>query len=185
MVKVSHLLSFNCVSFADRRKTPRTKQQRQRKSLRKSARLSKSLEESCPTECCSVMWGRRVKPFFFFKLTYPLSKISRLIEIITILSFQLYRGFGGLDIWNHNGRSVAGLDVSYVLQVYTECWTTTQSFLILKVFLFSRLYIIYLLCSWSLQGGSLTAPPLWQSSTQQIHQWEVSGTLIKLKWLVH
>lgn len=126
MVKVSHLLSFNCVSFADRRKTPRTKQQRQRKSLRKSARLSKSLEESCPTECCSVMWGSRVKLFFFFKLTYPLSKISRLIEIITILSFQLYRGFGGLDIWNHNGRSVAGLDVSYVLQVYTECWTTTQ-----------------------------------------------------------
>lgn len=55
MVKVSHLLPLNCVSFPDRRKTPRMKQQRQRKSLRKSARLSKSLEESCPTECCSVM----------------------------------------------------------------------------------------------------------------------------------
>lgn len=66
MVKVSHLLPLNCVSFADRRKTPRMKQQRQRKSLRKSARLSKSLEESCPTECCSVMWGSRVKLFFSF-----------------------------------------------------------------------------------------------------------------------
>lgn len=43
--------------LADRRRTPRTKWQKQRKSWRKSTRSSKSLEENCPTDFCSVMWG--------------------------------------------------------------------------------------------------------------------------------
>lgn len=50
-----------CFSFADRTKTLRTKQQKQRKSFRKYARSLRSLEESCPTECCSLMWESRVK----------------------------------------------------------------------------------------------------------------------------
>lgn len=50
-----------CFSFADRTKTLRTKQQKQRKSLRKYARSLRSLEESCPTECYSLMWESRVK----------------------------------------------------------------------------------------------------------------------------
>lgn len=43
--------------LADRRRTPRTMWQKQRKSWRKSTRSSKSLEENCPTDFCSVMWG--------------------------------------------------------------------------------------------------------------------------------
>lgn len=68
MVKLSHLMPLNCFSFTDRRRTPRTTWQRLRKSWRKSARSLKSLEENCPTECCSAMWGSRVKFTFFSNL---------------------------------------------------------------------------------------------------------------------
>lgn len=49
-----------CFSFADKTRTLRTRRQRQRKSFRKYARSFRSLEESCPTECCSLMWETRV-----------------------------------------------------------------------------------------------------------------------------
>lgn len=44
----------NCTSIAGRRRSRRTKQRRQRKSWRKSARSSRSLGESCPTERCTA-----------------------------------------------------------------------------------------------------------------------------------
>lgn len=123
MVEESHLPAVNCVSFADRIRTPRTKRQRQRKSLRKSARLSKTREESCPAECCSVMWGNRVtlRTLFFFsnRWQWPLFNMSRLsalfkmvsweekyliskplVGMMSIIFFKANEGFGVLDIWN-------------------------------------------------------------------------------------
>lgn len=94
-----------CVSFTDRTKTPRTKRQRQRKSLRKSARSSKSLEESCPTDCSSVMWGTGIQLWIFLFQTDIKKYISfrvmarKVIEKIWILWFQsntesvVFKGF--------------------------------------------------------------------------------------------
>lgn len=149
MVEESHLPAVNCVSFADRIRTPRTKRQRQRKSLRKSARLSKTREESCPAECCSVMWGNRVtlRTLFFFsnRWQWPLFNMSRLsalfkmvsweekyliskplVGMMSIIFFKANGGFGVLDIWNIlvGGREIFFFCSHWVVGQSVAVWKT-------------------------------------------------------------
>lgn len=118
------------VSLADWR-TPRTTWPKLRKSWRESTRLSKSLEESCPTDSCSVTWDCCV-----FSLT------SDLHPPLLMANERLNRWIARLMDW----------------------WCS-----------------VCLSCSWSLRGGGLMAPQLWQSSTLQIQELGVISNMTIIK----
>lgn len=156
---------FQFVSFADRTRTPRTKQQRQRKSWRKSARSSRSLEESCPTGCCSVMWERRVE----VKISLLQSRL--LNASLLILEWQRERKVAQLKAWADKESLFSfSLNGLFSWQIHSDPQHTVKGF----YFPWAWVHDLFLFFSWSFWGGSVTAPPLWLLWTQQIHQQEVN-----------